>query len=55
MFEIKNKRKKFHFFKKTFLSAKISIDFDLKILFLILSNVKMNFIKLKIFGKLTPL
>lgn len=48
-FEIINKEKKCYVFEKTFLSAKFSINVILKILLLSLSNVKVNFLKLKFF------
>ena len=42
-FFIENKEEKSCFFKKTFLLADISIDITLRILFLILSNNKIEF------------
>lgn len=43
LFQLDNKDKKSHFFKKTFLLANISIDVALKMFFLILSNIEVNF------------
>lgn len=54
MFETKDNKKKSYFFKKIFLFAYFSINVILEILFLILSNIEINFLKLEIFGKLTP-
>lgn len=50
MFEIK-KKKKYCFFKKKFLFVNLSINIVLKVLFLILSNVNISFLKLEIFWK----
>lgn len=43
LFQINDWDKKFRFFKETFLLANISIDIAFRILFLILSNIKLNF------------
>lgn len=48
-FKIDNKETKFRFFKRIFLFANFSIDIVFIILFLIFSNLKINFLKLKIF------
>lgn len=42
-FTMENQTKKFRFFKETFLMADISINITLKIFFIILHNVKINF------------
>lgn len=42
-FSIKDKKRSYCFFKKTFLLADISIDSVLKYLFFTLSNVKIDF------------
>lgn len=49
MFEIKNKEKKSRSFKKSFLLTNLNINIVLKMLFLTLSNVKVNFLEFKIF------
>lgn len=50
-FVIINKEKKSQFLKKIFLLANFSINVVLKMLFFILSNVKINFIKLGFFRR----
>lgn len=50
-FEIEDEEKKSLFFKKIFVSAKFSTDIILGILSLNWSNVKINFLKLKLFWK----
>lgn len=49
LFEIMNNQKKFRFFEKFFLLAKFYINIVLEMLFLILSNVKINFLDLEPF------
>lgn len=49
LFEIKNKEKKSSFLKKNFLLANLYINNVLGMLLLILSNVKVNFLELKLF------
>lgn len=48
-FKMKDKKKKFRFFVKILLLAKLSMNIILRILFLILSNIKINFIKFEFF------
>lgn len=43
LFEVDNKQGKFCFFGKTYLPVNIGMDIIFKILFLILSNVEINF------------
>lgn len=43
-FPIKDMEKRFRFLKKTFLLAVISIDIALRIFFLILNNIEINFV-----------
>lgn len=42
-FQVKDKEKRSRFFDKTFLLADISINIALKMLFLTLSNIEINF------------
>lgn len=47
-FEVKNKKEKLPFFEKIFLLANHNINVILKILFLTLSKVEINFLELEI-------
>lgn len=51
MFKVKNKEKKFVFFEEIFLQTNPSMEVVLKILFFILSNMKINFFGFKLFFK----
>lgn len=52
---MKDKKKKCQFFEEIFLLAKLSINVFLNILFHILINIKLNFLKFKIFKRIyTP-
>lgn len=42
-FEVDDKDEKFHLFKETFLLAEISIDITLRMSFIILKNISVNF------------
>lgn len=44
LFLIKDKDKKFHIFDKIFLLANLNIDIILEMFFLILNNIKVNFV-----------
>lgn len=48
---MKNKEKRSHFFEKTFILAEINMDIILNISFLILSNVKIDFVDCYIYWK----
>lgn len=48
MFRLENKDKKSYIIDKTFLLACLSLDIILKMLFLTLNNIKVNFINFKI-------
>lgn len=43
LFQVNDKDKKSHFFKKTFLLPNTNMDILFQLLFLILSKIKMNF------------
>lgn len=49
LFEMIDKEKKSQFFEEIFLITKLGINIALKMPFLKLSNVKNNFLKLKLF------
>lgn len=49
LFKMINKRKKTGLFIKRFLLINFNIDIILRILFFILSNIKINFLKQKLF------
>lgn len=55
IFVVKDKKNKFYFFKKTFLLFNLSMNVIFKMLFLALSNIKVNFLELKIFEKIYTL
>lgn len=48
-FKVKDKEKKFYFFKNFFLIANLNINIVLNILFCTLSNLKINFLNIEIF------
>lgn len=52
MFEVKNKEKLSRLFEKNLLLTMFSINVVLEILFVTLSNLKMNFVELKIFCRI---
>lgn len=51
IFKVENKKKQLFFFKKIFLLPKLSLDVILEMSFITLRNIKINFLKLKIFLK----
>lgn len=52
LFKIVNKEEKSQFFKEIFLLTNFSIKVVLKMLFLILKNVEINFLELELFEKI---